>query len=879
MTLRRAAAGLLALMRKRRLDRELEDEVIAHLELAERDAIARGLPVKDARAAARRSFGGIEQMKEEQRDQRSLRWIEALLRDFRYGLASLGRDPGFAAVAIGVLALGIGANTAMFSLLDAVLLKPLPFPDPERIVSLFEAPTPAARNGVSALNFLDWKRLSTVFEALSAESPTSVAVMVGGEPVSYAGKLVSADYFQVFGVKALIGRTFAPDEDQPGAARVVVLSHSAWQTRFGGAADILNRELVLDGESHRVAGVLPAGAFDRGEAVFWKPLVFTAGQLTRDFHWLRVTGRLRAGASLEQARDEMRTIGAGLADVNPPWKKGWSAAVDPFGRQLVGDSLRRTIYVVFGAVLMVLFIACANVANLLLAKGVAREKEMAVRAALGASRGRLIAQLLTESLTLCVLGGMAGVAIAYLLMRAALPLLSPSLPFTADAVLDLRVLGFAAAVALGVSLLVGLLPSLRTSFGKLTPSLNQASRGSSGSHAFVRRAIVAGEVAVSLVLICGALLLFRSLLNLRSVNAGVRIENVITMSVDLPSAKYPASESAVQFVEAVIERLHAVPGVERAAAASDVPLEGVRDGEVMLAPGFPGGVNVSFKRVHPEYFSALGIPVLSGRGFGAGDRAGAPRVVVLNQELARRVSERFGMADPVGKVVRVSTSDYVKKQSTLKDVEIVGVIRSERVGNLHDPDRPVVYVPIAQAPTQEVRLIVRTRGDASAALPGIREAIRQIDPRLPLGRVSTMEQVKERNLSGTKQPAWVIGAFAVVAALLAALGLYGVLAQTVLQQRREIGIRMALGATSRDVLSHVLRNAMTMVAVGLALGLAGAFALTRVMKSLLFQVSALDPIAFVIACSAMALVGLLAGFLPASRATRVDPVTVLRDEG
>ena len=880
MTFRRAAAGLLALMRRQRLDQDLEGEVLAHLELAERDALARGLSPEEARRTARRAFGGIEHMKEEHRDQRSVRWIETLLKDFRYGLASLRREPGFAVVAVGVLALGIGANTAMFSVLDAVLLKPLPFPEPERMATVDEAANATTRYGAGALNYVDWKRLSTAFESLSAESPTTAATMMGGEPARLAGELVSAEYFKVFGVKPLIGRTFAPGEDQPGAARVVVLSHAAWQERFGGAADILNRDLLLDGERHRIIGVLPAGSFDRAGAVFWKPLVFTPAQLTRESMWLRVVGRLRPGVSLEQARQEMRKVSAGLESVNPSWKKGWTAMVDPFGRQQVGGRLRQSIYVAFGAVLMVLLIACSNVANLLLARGSARRREMAVRAALGASRGRLIGQLLMESLALCGLGGAAGVALAYLLLRAVLPLTSLTLPPTAEVGLNPSVLLFAGVIVLGVALLVGLLPSLRTSSGAIGVSLNQAARGSSGSRAMLRRTIVAGEVAVSLVLICGAMLMLRSLLNLQNEEPGVRTENVIATSVQLPLPSYPTAESAGQFVQAAVERLQAVPGVDRVAVASDLPLEGVNETEVIIANWPDGPFNVSFKRVDPHYFSALDIPVLSGRGFNDRDRLGTPRVVVVNQELAKRLSRAFGVADPVGRIVHLSHGDYDKMVADLSDVQIVGTIRSERVGSLHDPDPPVVYVPIAQQPTSnDIKLIVRTRGEVSAMTSGVRGAIRQIDPRLALGTVRTMEQVKKRSFTDTTQSAWVIGAFAMVAALLATFGLYGVLAQTVTQQRREIGIRMALGAGPREIVSGVLRNAMAMVAVGLAIGLAAAFGLTSVMKGLLFQVSALDPVAFTIAGASMALVGLAAVFIPANRAAHVDPVTTLRDEG
>ncbi|MEX2264825.1 MAG: ABC transporter permease [Bryobacteraceae bacterium] len=879
MTLRRAAAGLLALIRKRRLDRELEDEILAHLELAERDAIAAGLSPEEARRAARRRFGGIEPMKEEHRDRRGIRWLEILLRDFRYGLASLMRDPGFTAVAAGVLALGIGANVAMFSLVDAVLLKPLPFPEPDRIVRVWEAPRPGVTNSTSTLDFLDWKRLGTVFEALSAELSISAALTGEGEPVRLSGKAVTAEYFKVFATSARLGRTFTPREDQPGAAPVVVLSHAAWQTYFGGDPDILRLRPVLDGEAHQIIGVLSPGAFDRDPAEFWKPLVFTPDQYLRSSHWLMVHGRLRDGATLAKAREQMQAIDAALTEVTPIYKRKWTVVVEALDRLLVGDNLRRSISVAFGAVALVLLIACANVANLLLARGAARKKELAVRAALGAGRGRLAAQLLTESLVLCLLGGAAGVTVAHLLIRAATPFLSQSLPYTADVNLDFRALAFAAGVALGVALLVGALPSLQTSFGNLSQSLNQSTRGSSGAHDGVRRAIVIGEVSLSLVLVCGAGLLFRSLLNLQQLETGVRIENVITMSVDLPLHTYRAPERAVHFYESVAERLQAAPGVAQAGFSTHLPLRWIGNGEGLQVVGVKEMVNVRFKRVDPGYFNTLGIPLLAGRGITRRDRAGAPGVVVINEALAARLAEVAGMKDPVGQAVRLHCPRYIAKGTSPADVEIVGIIRSERVAAPGVPDPPVVYVPLAQVPNPQVKLMVRTQAEPASVMPGIREAVRQIDPNLPLGEIATMQQVRERTLSGASRSAWLIGVFASVAALLAALGLYGVLSHSVTQQRREIGIRMALGARPRDVLSHVLRNALSMIAVGLALGMAGAFALTRVMKSLLFEVSPLDPLALTVACVSMMVVGLLAGFLPASRAARVDPVTTLRDEG
>ncbi len=758
-----------------------------------------------------------------------------------------------------------------------MLLKPLPFPAPDRIAGIWDAPRPGLVNATSAPDFLDWKRLATAFEAMSAEQPIFASLGGDGGPTKLSGKAVTTDYFRVFATGARLGRTFAPDEDRPGQASVIVLSYAAWQNYFGGDPDILSRRPILNGEAQQVIGVLQPGAFDRDRTQFWRPLVFTPDQLIRDNHWLTVYGRLRVGGTLAQARQGMQAIHSALEPLeNADYREG-SIAIESLDRLLIGSGLQRSVLIAFGAVALVLLIACANVANLLLAKGATRRRELAVRAALGARRGRLVAQLLTETLVLCLLGAAAGIGVAGLLVRAAKPLLADSLPFTADVSLDLRVLGFAAA--LGVALLGGTLPALQTSIGNLTASLNQSARGSSGAHAGVRRAIAIGEVALSLVLLSGAALLFKSLLKLQEIDTGVRIDDVIAMSVDLPAGAYPTPESAALFYQGVAERIQAAPGVAEVGLATQLPLQWIGNGEAMQVAGQKELVRVRFKRVDPGYFHALGITVLAGRGITAQDRDGSPRVMVINQALAARLADAAGMTDPVGKTVRVSCPGYIEQRVFLPEVEIAGIIRSERVAGPGYPDPPVVYLPLAQVPSPRIRLVVRTRVLPPAALPAIREAVREVDRALPLGDVATMEQVRDSTLSGASRPAGLIGAFAAIAVLLAGLGLYGVVSHSVIQRRREIGIRMALGARAGDVLLRVLRDALTMVAMGLVFGLFGTFALTRVMKKLLFEVSPLDPLALTVASVSMILIGTLAGIIPASRATAVDPVTTLRDEG
>lgn len=883
MTLRRRLSRLLALFRRSRFERELEDEVAAHLELAERDALARGLTAAEARREARRQFGGIEQMKETHREDRSTLWLENLIKDARYGMASLRREPVFAAVAIAVLALGIGANTAMFSVVDGVLLKPLPFPDPERIVLVWEAPTPTSTNSTTTRNFVEFKQRNRTFEALSAESLSTATVQIAGVPTRLQGRYVSADHFAVFGVQPILGRDFRPDEDVPGADRVLIISHAAWQQSFGGDPGILGREILLDDDPHRIIGVLPPGVFDRNRArpqddvaSFWRLNAFTADELAVGNHWLNPVGRLKPGVSVEQAREDMRAVRASINDLIPEWKRDWGVAVEPYDVRLVGDRLRQSIYLALGAVVMVLLIACANITNLLLARGVARQKEIALRAALGASRGRIAAQLLIESVVIGAAGGAAGVAVAFALLQIALPLLPISIPYTAQITLNMRVLLFAIAAALTVAALVGLLPAIRLSKGSMAAALHDASRGSSGAHDGVRRAIVAAEVALSLVLVCGSVLLVKSLARLQQVDIGVDAGHVLTMSVDLSRERYPTRAHLTAFYREVVERLEGAPSIESASVSGDIPLEGT-GGEYLLMPGREDRLLVRFKRADSGYFTTLRIPVIDGRSFTEQDHAEAPLVTIVNEALARRIETFYGVKAAPGMVVDLPLIG--RGQTRRTRMTIVGIIGNEKIhSDLRAEQDPVAYVPLAQAPRLQVKLLARTFDDPVAAAPTIRSIVRDIDPMLALADIRTMEEVRQRSLSGLKEPAWLIAIFAILSAGLAALGLYGVVSHAVSQRRREIGIRMALGARANDVLTLIVRNVTWTIVAGLVIGLAGAAALTRLTTSLLFEVSALDPMAFAAAALTMAALAGIAALVPARRATRVDPTTALRAE-
>jgi predicted permease len=878
MTLRHALAKLHALIRKEHLDCELDDEIHAHLELAEHDALSRGLSPQAARQEARRHFGAIEQMKEDHRDRRGIQWIETILRDFRHGVASLRRAFTMTAVIVCILALGIGGAVAMFGVVDAVLLKPLPFSEPDRIVRLWEAPRPGVVNETTVPQFLAWHDASSqVFDELVAESPVMSALNDNSGATRVAGKLVTAAYFKVFTAQVALGRTFTPEEDQPGATSVVVLSHAAWEIYFGADPNILHRRILLDGEPSQVIGVLEPGVFDRDQIQFWKPLLFTAVQKSNDNHWLTVYGRLRRGLSLTQARQRMSAIYTVLAKSQHVGDRGGSIAIESLARLLVGPHLQRSIAIAFGAVFLVLLIACANVANLLFAQAATRRTELAIRASLGAGRSRLILQLLTECLALCVVGGAAGIAVAYGLIRLSTPLLAQSLPFTAAVNLNPDVLLFATALVLGVVLLAGTIPALQASSDGLTDGLRQSARGSSRTQVRMRRTIVSMELAFSFVLVCGALLLIRSLFKLQQVDTGVRIDNVITTSIDLPLNAYPTPQKAALFYEALTQRLHSIPGIKKVGLSTTLPLQWISNGEAIQTPGDEKLIRVRLKRVDSGYFSTFDIPVLAGRGITDQDRAGSPRVVVINQALAKRLAAEAGIQNPVGRVVQLSTVTYQKELQS--PFQIAGVIRSERTASPGDPDPPVAYVPLAQNPVQSIELSVQAERKTDALLATIRAAVHTIDPNLPIGSSVTMQQVLERTLLPVSQPAWLIGGFASIALLLAAIGLYGLMSHSVTLRRREIAIRLALGAHSRDILSDISRDALLMLLPGAAFGLVGAFAVTRIMRSLLFEVSPLDPVALATACLSLAMIGLLAGFLPANRAVHIDPAVTLRDIG
>jgi len=788
-----------------------------------------------------------------------------LIRDLRYGLRLVRRSPGFAAAAASCLALGIGANTAIFSVVDAVLWKPLPYQDPERLVLVWEKPPQFERNTVSAPNFVDWREQNQVFEGMAAASAGSAVLSGVDPPEELAGARVTHNYFQLLGAAPFAGRLFLPEEE-----RAVLLSHRFWRRRFGADRGLLGRTLALNGESYTVVGVLkPNSKFDRGRTEVWMPLVFDRRVWRRDYHYLTVLARLPRGVTLQQARAGMDTIARRLEQEYPNSNRGWGARVEPLQEQVAGRQLRQTLLLLFATVTLVLLIGCANVANLMLARGAARQREVAVRAALGAGRARLVRQFLAESTVVAALGGALGLGLAYGLTKVVAALLPPfSLPSEAVVRIDARVLLFTLVMSLAAGLLFGLAPALRASASTQIASATRAPRVSAS------RALVVSEVALAVVLLIGAGLLIHSFLRLEAVDPGFRGQGVLTMRLSLPPARYPEPAQVTTFYREALRRLRALPGVEDAALVSTLPLEGFGIGMTFQIEGRPP-VTISerpvthFQIVSPSYFRALRIPMERGRDLDDRDTPETTPVAVVNRTLARRY---FNLQDPLGRRLVILSAS-----GTPEAWQIVGVSGDVKISGLAGEEGPEVYVAHAQRPQHGSRLVARAGGpDPMTWASAARSAISSIDRDQPVTDLKTMNQVEAEALSQPRLRTWLLGLFAGIALLLAALGIYGVMSYSVTQRTREIGIRMALGAEPSDVRRLVVRQGMTLALAGMALGLAAALALNRVLANLLYGVTSTDPVTFLGVALLLGMVALAACYLPARRATRVNPTEALR---
>ncbi len=876
--------------RRSRVEQEMEDELQLHVQSCADDWERQGLSRAEAERRARVEFGGYHRYKEECREALGTRWLGVIGADLRYGLRVLRKNPGFAAIAISILALGVGATTAIFSVVNAVLLKPLPFPAADRLARIESLIAATGQGSVASYpDFRDWRARNHVFDGMAVFRTNDFTLIGPREPLHLQGAVVSARLFSLLGVTPVLGRGFLPEEEQPAAASgvdPVVLSYALWQRQFGADASALGRTIQLGGRPFTVVGVMPE-AFQfpiQAEPVeLWTTIAVDAGgganPITeqRGAHYLDVVGLLKPGVALPRAQAEMAAI-AGALNKEHPENKPRTVRIVPELRRVVGD-LRAPLLVLLGAVGCVLLIVCANVANLLLARATGRHKEMAIRAALGASRRRAAGQLLTESIALGLIGGSLGLALARSSLAFLVGLIPAAVPRLDAIRLDAHLLTFAFLISLAAGILFGLAPALRASKIDLTESLKASGRGSGSGgkeRSLLREALVVSEIALAVVLLGGAGLLIQSFLRLTQADPGFDPRHVLTFQLDSPAGRQGSQLPA--FFREIVARVGALPGVRSASAVASLPLTGENIRSSIEIEGQPTPIgsrpSADFNAVEPGYFRTVGIQLVAGRDFTNHDDSASTPVVIVNRTLVRRF---FPNQDPIGKHVRPGVGNgYVPGEPPMR--EIVGVIGDVKQNVLDAEAAPEVYAPLAQSPFGTMFFVMNTAGDPRSLVEAARRQVASVDKNTPIYHVLTLDQYFARSLAPPRFLTLLLGGFAGLAVLLACLGVYGVMSYTVVQRTHEIGVRMALGAGAGNVLRSVLGRGFLLSALGVFIGLPVSFGFAHLLSSQIYGVGSVNAAIFALAPLALIVVAALATYVPARRAARVDPVIALRHE-
>ena len=859
------------------VEREMDDEMRFHLDM-EADELGRfGADAETAGRVARRRFGGVARFRDEAREARGGWWLEELRQDTRYAVRVLARGRAFVAISILTLALGVGANTAIFSVVRGVLLRALPYPDPTRLVAI-QSVVRGNTAAVSPRDFFDWRSQARSFSGLAAFFLSTTNLTGNGEPERLTQARVSANFFDVLDLRPAYGRGFVAGEDEATAPRVAVLSDGLWRRLFGADPSVIGRTIDLDDAPTTVIGVAPPDLHRPWDVDLWLTTRFAPSDVapaSRGARWIEVVGRIAPGASLNGAGAEMNAIAARLAQLDPRHNLNVTARVMPLQEELVGQ-VRRPLMVLLGAVGFVMLIACVNVASLSLGRTAGREMELAVRTALGAGRGRLVRQILTESMLLSLGAGIVGIALAMLGTRALVLFAPGDLPLVTAVRVDGVVLGFALLLTITSGLLFGLMPAVQGSRQAVEGRLRASSRGNSLGAGRLRQMLVVAEVALAIALLAGAGLLVRSFGQLTAVDPGFQSRQVTTFSLSLSPVRYPDAARQEQFASALLSRLDRLPGVSASGISFSLPLSGGGFSLTFAIGGRPeaSGAEEPHAQVRvatPEYFRTMGIPLLRGRGFTAEDRAGGDRVLLISAEAARRY---WPNENPIGQTLETGWH----REGHALGGRIVGIVGDVRQFSLASRPQPGIYAPLAQWPLDELSVVVRSSAPASAVLAEARDVVHGLDSSLPVYDARPLSDVVRESIAERRFYATLLVSFAALALVLAAVGIYGVIAYSVQQRRRELGIRIALGASWSQVIAMVMRQGMALTLLGAGVGLAGAGILTRVLRGQLFGVSATDPLTFIVVPLILVSVAALACLVPARRAVAIDPATAIRAE-